>query len=67
MTACRDLARELLLTDVSVRHYCQRAGIGTQRRLPEGASGGQCVAFVSDSDAEKIREHYSHRLADRTG
>ena len=67
MTAVRDLAVELLLTDVSVRTHCRRVGIATQRRLPEGQRTGQCVAFVSDDDATRIRDHYSHRLADRTG
>ena len=67
MIAIRDLAVELMLTGVSVRHYCQRAGIETCRRLPEGSQSGQCIAFCNDDDAEAIRLHYSHRLADRAG
>ena len=67
MTAIRDLAHELLLTGVSVRTHCRRVGIGTHRRLPEGSRSGQCIAFVSDDDAARIREFYAHRLADRAG
>ena len=67
MTACRDLARELLLTDVSVRTHCRRVGIETCRRLPEGVLSGHLLAFVSDADADLIREHYRDRLADRAG
>ena len=51
MTAVRDLADELKLTNVSVRHHCRRGGIDTHRRLPDGARGGQCIAFVTDEDA----------------
>ena len=67
MTAVRDLAAELKLTNVSVRHHCRRAGIDTHRRLPDGARGGQCIAFVTDEDAQRIRAHYADRLADRSG
>ena len=67
MTACRDLARDLLLTNVTVRTHCRRVGIETCRRLPEGSYSGQMVAHVSDDDAARIREHYADRLADRTG
>ena len=67
MTAIRDLATELLLTTVSVSTHCRRSGMTTLRRLPEGATGGQCVAHVTDADAGLIREYYAHRLADRAG
>ena len=67
MTAVRDLARDLLLTNVSVRTHCRRVGIETCRRLPDGASGGQTIAYVTDDDAVNIRKHYQHRLADRSG
>lgn len=67
MTAIRDLARELRLTNVSLRTHCRRVGIETCRRLPEGADGGQCIAFVVDPDADRIRQHYADRLADRSG
>ena len=67
MIAVRDLATELLLTGVSVRHYCQRAGIETCRRLPEGSRSGQMIAHVVDDAAARIRLHYAARLEDRTG
>lgn len=67
MTAIRDLADELRLTNVSVRMHCRTRGIETCRRLPDGASGGQCIAFVSDEDAQHIRTHYAHRIAGRDG
>ena len=67
MIACRDLALELLLTDVSVRTHCRRVGIETCRRLPEGSLSGHLLAFVRDDDAARIRLHYADRLADRAG
>ena len=67
MTPVRDLADELRLSNVSVRYHCRTRGIETLRRLPDGARGGQMIAFVSDDDAERIREHYRDRLADRSG
>ncbi len=67
MTAIRDLARELRLTNVSLRTHCRRVGIETCRRLPEGADGGQCIAHVADDDAQAIRAHYQHRIASRDG
>ena len=63
MTPVRDLAAKLKLTNVSIREHCRTRGIATCRRLPEGARGGQMIAFVSDDDAEHIREHYRDRLA----
>ncbi len=63
MTAIRDLARELRLTIPSVTYHCRMRGIEYVRRLPEGATGGQCIAFVTDDDACAIRAHYAHRLA----
>ena len=67
MTAIRDLARELMLTKVSVSTHCQTRGIATYRRLPEGARGGQMIAHVQDRDAKRIREYYRDRLAGRRG
>ena len=67
MTPVRDLADELRLSNVSVRYHCRTRGIETFRRLPEGADRGQCIAFVSDDDADRIRQHYADRLADRSG
>ena len=67
MTAVRDLAYELKLTSVSVRMHCRTHGIETCRRLPDGARGGQCIAFVSDEDAQRVRAHYAHRIAGRDG
>ena len=67
MTAVRDLASELRLTVPSVTYHCRSRGIEYVRRLPEGATGGQCIAFVSDEDAGRIRDHYRDRLADRSG
>ena len=67
MTAIRDLARELMLTGVSVSTHCRRNDIPMHRRLPEGQRGGQCISHVLDVDAERIRAHYAYRLADRTG
>lgn len=67
MTAIRDLARELMLTKVSVSTHCQTRGIDTYRRLPDGARGGQMIAFVSDESAARIRENYAERLADLDG
>ena len=52
MTPIRDLARELKLTGVSVREHCRTRGIAMHRRLPEGARGGQMIAFVTDKDCE---------------
>ena len=62
MKQIRDLARELKLTDVSVRTHCRTRDIDTVRRLPRGASGGQMTAHVSDEDADRIRAHYADRL-----
>lgn len=67
MIAVQDLADELLLTNVSIRHHCRRQSIDTQRRLPEGQLTGHMRAFVVDEDAARIRDHYAARLADRTG
>ena len=67
MTAIRDLARELRLSVPSVTYHCRMRGIEYVRRLPEGADGGQCIAFVVDSDAQAIRQHYQHRIASRDG
>ena len=67
MTPVRTLARELMLTKVSVATHCRSRGIPTYRRLPAGARGGQMQAHVTDSDAQRIREHYADRLADRNG
>ena len=67
MTAVRDLAAELKLTNVSVRQHCRTHGIETCRRLPDGARGGQMIAFVTDADADRIRARYADRLADRSG
>ena len=66
MTSVRDLAAELKLTNVSVRVHCRTRGIATCRRLPEGARGGQMIAFVTAKDAKRIREHYRDRLAGRS-
>ena len=66
MTPIRDLTRELKLTGVSVREHCRTRGIAMHRRLPEGARGGQMIAFVTDKDAKRIREHYRDRLASRS-
>ena len=67
MTPVRELAGELRLSDVSIRYHCRTRGIETFRRLPEGANGGQMLAFVTDAAATRIREHYADRLADRSG
>ena len=67
MTAIRDLARELRLSVPSVTYHCRTREIGYVRRLPEGATGGQCIAFVADDDAGAIRKHYADRLASRDG
>ena len=67
MTAVRDLAAELKLTVPSVAYFCRSRGISTCRRLPEGATGGQMLAFVLDADADTIRQHYADRLAPRSG
>lgn len=67
MIAIRDLARELLLTKVSVATHCATRGIATHRRLPEGARGGHMVAHVQDRDAKRIRAFYADRLAGRRG
>ena len=65
--AIRDLAGELRLTVPSVTYHCRSRGIETCRRLPEGARGGQMLAFVTDADADAIRLHYADRLSDRSG
>ncbi len=67
MTAVHDLAVELLLTNVSIRHHCRRQGIETCRRLPHGQITGHLRAFVRDVDAKRIRDHYADRLSDRAG
>ncbi|MCY4658615.1 MAG: hypothetical protein OXF93_02200 [Acidobacteria bacterium] len=68
MVAIRDLARELKFTSTgSVRTWCDRQGIERVRRLPEGATYGQTVAFVTDADAERIRQRFAHRVASRDG
>ena len=56
-----------MLTKVSVSTHCQTRGIDTYRRLPDGARGGQMIAFVSDESAARIRENYAERLADLDG
>ena len=67
MTEVRALAAELRLTVPSITYQCRRQGIETHRRLPKGAGGGQCVSFVADRDAKRIRDHYRDRLMTRTG
>ena len=63
MIPIRALAAELRLHRVSIAEHCRNHGVPTVRRLPDGASGGQLIAHVTETDAEKIRAHYSDRLA----
>ena len=67
MIAVKDLARELRLHRVSIAEHCRNRGIETFRRLPEGATGGQLIAHLSDEDAGRIRENYRDRVAKRRG
>ena len=48
---------------VSIAEHCRTRGIPTYRRLPEGADGGQLIAHVTEADANRIRAHYTARLA----
>ena len=63
MVSVRDLARELKMHKVSLSEHCRTRGIPTVRRLPDGATGGQMQAHVTESDATRIRAHYADRLA----
>ena len=63
MVALRELAHELHLTLQSMRYHAKTRGLSIHMRLPRGCRSGQMIGHVTDDDADRVRQHYSDRLA----